>query len=316
MFEVGTAHAVMAGMRTPYLWILLVTSLLAAGCEVGTDTCRAYSSDGASSGESCEVERCRDSLRCVEGVCVSTGRWTEPCSRSGECDEGLVCSDDVCRGPRAIPEGERCEWADYEPCVEGTYCEPDPGFGVSGTCQPVADRAAACTEDEGCAGALVCVDEVCGDLPTGGERCSERYQCADGFFCHDALRCEPLPVGLGDPCHYEWGLCPAGHICVSGYCEARRGEGEPCSTGGDSCLEDLYCHRDTNTCASALPEGSPCVRNDRCVGDFVCQLIDPATGERRCAEGLGVGEHCGDGQVCGPGSHCDERRRVELPDDD
>ncbi len=302
-------------MNRTTLVFLSCAALLAAtsGCTVGSDTC-VPSPARRAAGEPCSSGECGSDAVCVDGVCAHTGSLREPCG-SG-CAGDLVCSDGLCRGTRSLAPGSRCEWLLPEPCVDGYWCS-HPDFGTTGTCAPQVGRGEACTDDEACSGGLVCADGVCGDFPTAGQRCSSGFRCAAGSFCSEGT-CWGPPAAEGDRCRGS--DCPAGLFCDgpgAPVCTRAHAEGEPCASYRDEpqCAIGLYCNPNRHACERPYAPGEVCEYGDRCSDGTVCQLVDPASGARRCDAPVEQGGFCGDGQVCVAGTYCDARQELELDPD-
>ncbi len=113
-------------------------------------------------------------LSCGGGSDDPSGRLSqvgETCSKTGDCDSGLVCVGAVCQQEGAIcPDDKECS---------GLECGPDPVCGTScGTCS--GDQSCSEGACEGCAPS--CGGRECGDDGCGGScgECSGAGSCQDG----------------------------------------------------------------------------------------------------------------------------------------
>lgn len=141
-------------------------------------------------GDSCESlstmsDTCVEDALCTNGICVESPRKGpgDACSQGDVCTEGSICidisggNDNTCE---LLPDlGDTCLGA-ADLCNVGLTCDQEtkacavaPGSGE--------DCAAAYFDV--CAEGLYCDADVCTELPGGGEQCTQRGDCADGFEC-------------------------------------------------------------------------------------------------------------------------------------
>jgi hypothetical protein len=103
------------------------------------------------------------------------------CTSSLECDDGNVCTDDVCGDARVC---EHPEIAGCLPCVEAADCDDgnpctEELCEASGTCSIVTLGDGAPCDDE-----LSCTEDVC-----SGGVCVGTAACPGGWFCDPAMLC-------------------------------------------------------------------------------------------------------------------------------
>ena len=136
----------------------------------------------------------------------------ETCSKTGDCDSGLVCMAAVCQQEGAVcPDDKECS---------GLLCGPDPVCGTScGTCK--GDQS--CTGGECLACVPSCGGKECGDDGCGGScgTCSGDQTCETGQ-CVGRSSCEP---NCGTPGGLKWVSIPGGTFEMG------------CSLGDDDCFK-------------------------------------------------------------------------------
>ncbi len=203
--------------------------------------------------EQCSGQRvCRAVTAGVSGPvirrCVEAGerKAGEPCdllfvSRSGACQQGLVCHRGECSTP--------CGQQDAGGCPDGFQCEQ----GLNGGACFADCRVAGCNPGQLCKRLndtdYQCLDSVQGQCPeqpcAQGERCNMRLSRGRAvFWC--AARCNPL----------QQDSCPSGQVC---------GVGAPTES---TCFQSC----DPNQ-ADSCPQGWQCATVNEDFSSFGCRPI-------------------------------------------
>lgn len=187
---------------------------------------------------------------CVN-VVIGTQEPGEACAEHRHCNGRAECNlgDDTCGGTRvaAVGEGEDCSEA---PCQQGLRCD-------AGTCPSKSEEGEPCSEDEACAGDLICDDDgTCSQLPElAGDSCSDSVnnsQCPGtlpcvGGTCQEGAASVEACGGTAD--------CAPGNRCVEGTCTEVVGPGENCDSTA-SCVISHYCK--DGTCQPRPVVGGDC----------------------------------------------------------
>jgi hypothetical protein len=252
----------------------------------GEDTCRARKAAG---------ESCVESFECpIDFVCTEVD--DERTCRSLVLREGGACSaSEPCGGVTTCLDGE-CTFARSlgEPCALQSQC-PEDARCILSECAEPGGAGAECTHDPDCQPTFVCnttlASPECVALPVAGEPCV-RERCEAGASCrHDVDDGDGTcraQVGPGDSCLVGAlpvdDRCQEGLHCVEdGTCEPPGELGEPCAAfTRESCVEELWCSRQTYTCQASAGQGEPC---------------NPAW-LTSCAEGLGCDCGVEDTSLC------------------
>lgn len=129
-----------------------------------------------------DFNACTTADVCVEGVCLGEGR---------SCDDGDVCTDDLCEPGAGCVFVPTVTCADDNPCTRD-LCDPTEG------CRHVdLDDGTPCDDFEQCTIADICLAGSCIGVavPEGsdcddGNPCSKRDQCVEGR-CKDPTYVEP-----------------------------------------------------------------------------------------------------------------------------
>ena len=229
---------------------------------------------------------------------------TEPCS-----DANMVCVNQYCVPkctPNSCPTGQLCgengictfsptdqpECSDDNPCAGDLVCS-------EGKCIPNQTQP-ECSDDNPCAGDLVCVNEKCVE-------CSEQKACQTGKKC-DAGKC------VVDPDYHD-GLCVSSEDCVNeeftcqdGKCIAKCKSSDECEGNTTVCDLNGQCTAACNT--GYCPEGMVCEGRiricvpgecswyDDCKEGKVCDLEN-----HRCLDRCSAGS-CESGKVCDSEGFC------------
>lgn len=222
-----------------------------------------------------EDDLCYGESYCVDGTCQWQVARGDRCRSNTNCPAGDVCFDSdgfnngelgVCTIPLA--ENATCYNALQSACADGLDCVPDGGRR---SCQVSAAVGEPCKEWRCAAGAWCDVDagangtcRAVGDLGDPCARANRPETCRNDLVCVDQICREPGEVG--DPCDLSW---------------------------NPTCVEGLFCSRETATCVPPAGLDQPC--NPRW--------------ESTCSDGLGCDcptddESCSDFNVTNPQDVC------------
>jgi hypothetical protein len=242
-------------------------------------------------------DACTINDTCQEGQCVSGTQLS--------CDDGNLCTDEVCEG------GDCVFTANASECDDGNACTTTDGC-VQGNCGGIGslpcDDGNACTTDsclpnEGCvssASAGPCSD---GDACTANDSCQDG-QCVSGasIGCDDGNPCTDDACSGGDctftanaePCD-DGNACTPSSQCQDGGCMSSDvlacNDDNPCTD--DGCDPQTGCTATANS--AACSDGDPCFFNDECA-DGSCQAGPDALS---CVDGDACTE-----DSCEPGEGC------------
>lgn len=201
---------------------------------------------------------CAGGSACIGGTCAApAGEPGWPCGRGAAlpaCRAGLACAAGVCTA--ATPPGGRC--VDRRDCVgDGTYCVGswggEVGFAEQGTCVTAVNGtpgdACAPAAHRVCADGLDCTDGRCGRrrVRSWGPPAQPAWgPCATDADCGSEMG-DDGRGGRGPPvtCRSERdgvtavaaAAAAAPSLTAPGRCARGRATGEPCTPGGDYCLD-------------------------------------------------------------------------------
>ncbi|UCC30743.1 MAG: hypothetical protein JSU86_00400 [Phycisphaerales bacterium] len=287
-----------------------------------TDTC----SGGACVGS---LDPCSAPWLCSEDLdaCVE-------CLSAANCEDGNICTDDVCDAFGA------CDNPDNTiPCDDGSFCtaidECSEG-GCVGTgyacpdevCDEANDRCVECLTDPDCDDANVCTDDFCNANLC--EYSVNTLSCDDGQFCTTTDICEDgICRGSVDPCTPPLLCSETLDACVECEVDQHCNDGNICTT--DLCLyntctnnantipcdDGLFCTA-TDVCSVTVcvGDGDACPGqlcdedNDRCVDCFTVErcLDDVSCTVDACVDGVCVNPPndalCDDGVFCNGPEFC------------
>lgn len=267
-----------------------------------TGTCVAFRMEG----QTCDgSDRCADGLYCIDGECAPGRELGEDCDNA-TCEVGLSCAlgaPQTCRDPgsagAACDDEFDCLWPGI--CAEGV-CSLDAAEGEH--CR--GDDS--CQDGLYCHGSEVYEDMEC-EVPLAmGATCDDTYdQCEDGFACSNSepRTCVPELAGESETCG-PWG-CEAGLWCdtsesEAGVCRSRGGEGDECVADG-ACESGLLC-MDDDQCHPVGEADEPCavVNQFSCVQGLFCDretnLCKPPRGEDETCNAVHPDVSCQEGLYC------------------
>jgi hypothetical protein len=236
--------------------------------------------------DECNAATCAPTVGCQtatctpDGMCVraSTCAATEMCCAGTcvpmGCDDGDVCTFDVCAasGCAHDPISTACD--DANPCTTGDMCGRT---GCRGTMRDCADTN-PCTMDS-CDGTGACIHTPIAGSCDDGNPCTMSDTCTAGTCGGTPLNCDDGVACTDDTC--ESGACNRranDARCPGGRCDPASGCQYPSCTAA-TCV--------SNACESATcTDPDTCTRTPRCGAGLVC-----------CA-GSCVAPGCSDGNPC------------------
>lgn len=239
-----------------------------------------------------------DLWRACHGLVTAAASTDGTCWADGECTGGVcVGEEEGCAG-RCVAfasPGDACQPLGSPPAQS---CDPTVQF-CDGVCRPKGARGAACTADDQCLFAYVCVAARCAPPPRleAGAACGpEAPPCRDGLFCGTDETCAPRVASggtctdggcldglvclegachpwldVGDACSSAAG-CPASQSCEGGRCQsspAPLGLGQPCQNDAE-CAAPLFCAN--GSCTYRRGRFGPCVSDSGCLPGLTCDL--------------------------------------------
>lgn len=216
------------------------------------------------------------------------------CVRDETCDDGIDCTDDLCRG------GECTFVAHDDRCAADERCSDTAG------CVPIL-----CTEDAECIDANMCNGvETC---DPGGPGADARTGCVAGTapVCDDGLTCtdDRCDDGMGCVVDRVHTRCDDGVPCTVDSCTATAGP-----TGCENMPDDASCNGPCTTGATCAADGCTDGMPVDCDDDTECTVdsCDPA-GREACqhdpldADGdTFPAVRAPDGNACAGGTDCDD----------
>jgi hypothetical protein len=175
------------------------------------------------------------------------------CETNAECNDGNLCTDDVCipaTGCTNPPNSEPCD--DGDACTDGDVC-------TAGAC--VSGPALDCDDND------VCTDDSC-NISTGCVNAPNSDPCDDGTVCTDGDVCSGGACVSGPPLD-----CSDGNLCTDDLCDPISGcanplNSEPCDDG-DACTNGDVCTAGACVSGPTLD----CDDNDTCTLN-TCDTID------------------------------------------
>ena len=245
------------------------------------------------------------------------------CSTDEDCDDGNVCTDDICINGECIFNNNT------EPCNDDIFCngddacsggscsihEGDPCYDPTPKCDEDNDLCVECLVDSDCDDVLFCNgDETCvnGTCQSGTNPCPD-----DGFYCTGMEGCDEV----NKVCTQSGNPCPGadGDSDCSESCNEAADNCTGNDPNGSSCSDDFYCTV-TDTCQGGICTGS----GDPCPPPLICNEEDDACNcsqdedckdELFCngVESCGVDEKCQPGNDPCPGQSCSENKGCFNP---
>lgn len=233
----------------------------------------------------------------------------EGCDLTHECRDPLYCrptSDDTalgtCRPPVAM--GAACDSRDT--CDNGGICE-------NAQCRGPRVRNESCLDEQGfelpCGPSLVCVDGHCAAYGESNELCSFGMPpCRPGLVCTGSaaqpgvLRCKQ-PVDVGGTCASSLECVDCARCNDDGKCATYKAQGESCEKADDACAPGLRC-ADDNTCKPLPRTGEICEaaflssssqRGNCMYVDEFCKRESAQSETGICTPFPALGEDCGNG---------------------
>ena len=218
------------------------------------------------------------------------------CRTSADCDDGNLCTDDVCAegSCTAVNNAASCDDGLYcngvDTCAEGS-CSAHAGdpCASGGECANACDETAGdCLADEGMActdDGNGCTDNVC-DSAGACAAVDNTAACDDEVFCNGADACAggSCSTHAGDPCVLG-GECA--DVCDEAAGDCFADEGMVCTDDGNACTDNACdsagaCTAVNNT--AACDDGAVCTSSDACQGGICLGTPDSGHPADPCVE--------------------------------
>lgn len=280
-------------------------------CSTAVSPCESSScSDGATCGQDGEI--CDDGMyctvndRCRAGKCVGDER---------ACDDGVACNgaescdetqDECVAAKSTCADGQTCDVENDEcistctGCIIGGNCYSDGAVSPTNPCMvcdastsnsdwsvalaAVCDDGEACTSDDRCNGAGVCV----GTPAVGGD-----CDCIDNSDCDDGVGCTTDTCNDGTCSNaLQAGWCRINGTCVADgtaepsnrcrYCDASSNQAAWTNSSlGTDCDDGLWCNGEDTCNAGACVHEFP--NGNRCAGSTgACETTSCSESKKSC----------------------------------
>jgi len=268
-------------------------------------------------GECLDGDACTIGDHCEGGVCVG-----QPIV----CDDGDVCTDDLCDGLGGCAAGyNAADCDDVDPCTVNDTCEQGACIGYAVDCECSVDSDCLALEDDSvCNGTLFCdtsklpylcqVEQgtvvVCPAPDAGPDAICLKPVCDA-----ETGECSLVPDHEGFACE-DGDHCSIGDKCVAGACKP--GVAQNCNDGNgctdDACEPSAGCVHSDNT--APCEDGDLCSAGDACSAGqcqgglpLECDDGDLCNGQETCASGVGCKTgaplKCDDSDPCNGVEKCD-----------
>jgi hypothetical protein len=256
---------------------------------------------------------------CSSGLAIFCDENRDACVEclvNADCDDGNLCTDDVCN------DGVCFNYVNGEPCNDGLFCTiNDQCMGGTCTgspndcspgefCDETLDACVECVVDGHCPDDgnpctdAACINSACQHVPNtdlcdDGLVCTENDQCSNGNCVGDALSCDDGIACTIDTCEEptgcvhtpDHGACDDGAYCTGEEaCDVFTG----CTTTGDPCSPPTaVCDEANDVCVECLidqdcpDDGLFCNGNEICVAGVCDHEGDPCEVGQACTEGVG-----------------------------
>ncbi|MEC8024156.1 MAG: hypothetical protein VX223_09505, partial [Myxococcota bacterium] len=249
-------------------------------------------------GVNCTFDTCDPNVGCVFKTLAGC---EVGCDDDADCDDGNLCTDDVCELDESACSNTLIACNDGDPCTLDA-CTPDTGTCASLPWPACDDEGGDCADDTKCQSVSnACLSGYCAG-PDDDKRC-----IFEPVLCNDANSCTT------DVCESEGAGCvfiQESSGCIPGDCEtaADCDVGDLCAVAAcvdglcaPTCIDDFDCDdSDANTLDSCLSDGRcihvpgvPCTFDADCWDENACtrETCDMGTCRSRPIQ-------CDDGRVC------------------
>ena len=276
----------------------------------GFDSCGGGACSRHTGSPCAETEGCNE----VDDQCID-------CRTSTDCEDGNVCTDDLCdsnTGCVFVANATECDDELYcngtERCADGV-CSVHRGApcGVNTPCDENARRCVECADADDCDDLNECTDDACGPA----NQCAHTpnaLACDDGVYCNGSDVCQDglCAAHEGSPCRGDSVCAEAARACVC-VGDVACDDGDLCD-GQEACGEGGECEAGV---ALVCDDGDPCNGVETCEfalgcrsdAPLVCDDGDSCNGQEMCESGLGCQAgtplNCDDGDSCNGAETCD-----------
>ncbi len=310
-------------------------------CKDGNDCTYAEKCDSQGACVALAVFPCMDDNSCTKEVCLLLPEGTPyacihpPMDQGTTCEgDGNLCTVEKCNqgGSCLSTVGEPKSCNDSNPCTADS-CDPKTGCVTT----PIISQ---CDDSSVCTNGDFCKEGKCiGSTPVN---CDDQNPCTTDS-CHQTVGCQYQAVAVVKQCD-DGSSCTTGDTCVDGVCQGKPtvscDDGNSCTidscnaTGGcvftqvpgivcddnDPCTKDV-CNVTLDICTNNPSSGAPCVDEDLCTVNDVCNEGQCVGKKMSCDDGDGCtddsclsgtcvhtsiaqGSPCDDGIACTTGDTC------------
>lgn len=274
------------------------------------------------------VEECE--YGCEGGECVTP---SIECYNDGDCNDGNVCTDDVCLNPgtqqsscqhtnnnNACNDGNACTTSDTcsnGACVGGAPLDcDDDNECTDDSCNPATgcintpntdpcDDGLFCTINDLCSGGTCggtardcsdfvgCTDDTCDETNDVCGNTANDNNCPEGYYCDQINDCQPLIE-----CYTDADCNYLDDQCNDGICNENYQCVQVPKTDGTLCDDGFFC-----TVNDFCSEGS-CVGYARDCSDCVGCTDDSCNEETDSCDNIPNDDNCPEGYYCDPIYDC------------
>jgi len=252
-------------------------------------------------GSTCENGSCE----CPDGLCPDAGVGPE-CLEDGDCNDGIVCTEDTCIEQRCIRRVVPAR------CPSGEVCDLRMGGCIAS--RPCANNN-DCADTDPCTTNEICdpSTKVCLWLPLDGDHDDDPPRVCGGTDCDDddpftllgaTERCDGADNNcdgnIDSPLPQD--ACTSDRACTQGACQCTAGT----ECGLPSCIDTTSDIQHCGACFNDCPATAAC-NSGNCTcpnGGIICgfRCVDPMTDRTNCG---GCGQYCSVSQSCVSGSCID-----------
>ncbi|KAK5578469.1 hypothetical protein RB653_008140 [Dictyostelium firmibasis] len=202
-----------------------------------------------------------------------------------------------------INPGEKCRIVGIEgECSNGFVCATNVknGNNLNYTCQPRIKINQNCFDDNTCEFGLICDGDICKDTKFSniGQECSMDSDCSSKKAKCSGGVCK----NMEGTCDYD-GDCPKNQQCSDHLCYDFKTQGQICTVGGISCIDDLECYSSnkTNGEIGVCEKINKKALGQNCSDSYQCNGSDNLYCSNNICE-----KYIITNQSCSSGSECDE----------
>ena len=200
-----------------------------------------------------------------------------PCSSSTQCNDGLLCTKDVCSATKCLRTQISGCCTSSTQCGDGNACTTDTC--VSNVCKHTT-IAGCCTANTQCNDSKVCTKDTCSNNvckhTTIAGCCTANTQCNDSKVCtKDTCNSNVCTFTTIAGCCTTNSQCSDSKVCTKDTCNSnvcKHTAIAGCCTANAQCSDSKVCTKDTcsnNVCTFTAITGC-CTANSQCSDGKVC----------------------------------------------